>query len=271
MTVLRESGLRINLGKCQLYVSPHNTSQGKLTIHDTELTSDDHLNIMGLRFKVQQTTSDILATLLARARDKFWGCFHLLGSRASLHGRLRLMERVCAGAGLWCIAAFYPEKTAQEVLNSFQLQLVVYMMKLKRGAGEDWLTHRKRVYRTARETLWRGGHRRWSTIWAERFWLYQGHVARGINIQPPLASSLLSNFRTLAWWQKEQRKPEGMRHQGKFFARMTLEEKAMDLVAGEQWRARAQKREEWRGLLPNWISHVDVPWASGRQRSLVDA
>ncbi|CAE6970182.1 unnamed protein product [Symbiodinium sp. KB8] len=136
MTVLRESGLRINLGKCQLYCSPHNRHGGKLVVNGTELVGDNHLNIMGLRFVVNQTTCEAISTLLTRARDKFWGSFHLLGSRASLHGRLRMLERVCGGAGLWCIAAFYPEKNAQQALNSFQLQLVVFMMGLKRGSGE---------------------------------------------------------------------------------------------------------------------------------------
>ncbi|CAE7410353.1 unnamed protein product [Symbiodinium sp. KB8] len=135
MVVLREAGLRINLGKCQLYVSPHNKEGGKLVVGGTQLKSDSHLNIMGIRFVVNQTTCELISPLLARARDKFWGGFHLLGSKATLHGRLRMLERVCGGAGLWCIAAFYPEKTALQAVNSFQLQLVVHMMKLKRGEG----------------------------------------------------------------------------------------------------------------------------------------
>ncbi|CAE7946668.1 unnamed protein product, partial [Symbiodinium sp. KB8] len=228
MTVLRESG-------------------GKMTVHGFELVGDNRLNIMGLNFAVQQTTCDILSALLARARDKFWGCFHLLGSRAPLHGRLKMLERVCGGAGLWCIAAFYPEKTAQHMVNSFQLQLVVYMMKLKRGTGEDWLTHRKRVYRAAREVLWRGTHKRWSTLWAERFWLYQGHVARGVHTAPPLACSLLSYFRDNTWWKAEQQNPHGERHRGQFYARLTIDENDMDAVAGGAWREKAQLRDEWRG------------------------
>ena len=271
MTVLRESGLRINLGKCQLYCSPHNRQGGKLVVGGTELAGDSHLNIMGLSFVVNQTTCDIISTLLMRARDKFWGSYHLLGGRASLHGRLKMMERVCGGAGLWCIAAFYPEKTAQQAVNSFQLQLVVYMMNLKRGQGEDWLTHRKRVYRSARQALWRGGHKRWSTLWAERFWLYQGHVARGSFVLPPMASSLVSCFRNGTWWREEQKNPYGQRHTGKFYARMTLEESEMDSVAGMAWRDKAQQRAEWRGLCQGWVSRVDVPWASGRQTMLQDA
>ena len=270
MTVLREAGLRINLGKCQLYVSPRNKGGGKLVVGGAQLKGDSHLNIMGIRFVVNQTTCDTISPLLARARDKFWGGFHLLGSKASLHGRLRMMERVCGGAGLWCIAAFYPEKTALQAVNSFQLQLVVHMMKLKRGEGEDWLTHRKRVYRAAREALWRGNHKRWSTLWAERYWLYQGHVARGMLVQPPMASSLVSYFRNGSWWREEQRNPQGQRHAGKFYARLTLEENEMDAAAGGSWREQAQLREEWRGRCQGWVSRVDVPWASGRQTMLQD-
>ena len=270
MVVLREAGLRINLGKCQLYVSPHNKEGGKLVVGGTQLKSDSHLNIMGIRFVVNQTTCELISPLLARARDKFWGGFHLLGSKATLHGRLRMLERVCGGAGLWCIAAFYPEKTALQAVNSFQLQLVVHMMKLKRGEGEDWLTHRKRVYRAAREALWRGNHKRWSTLWAERFWLYQGHVARGLHVRPPMASSLASYFRNGSWWREEQRNPQGLRHTGKFYARLTLEENEMDAGAGGPWREQAQLRDEWKGRCQGWVSRVDVPWASGRQTMLQD-
>ena len=258
MVVLRESGLRINLGKCQLYVSPHNRQKGKMTVNGYEMLGDSHLNIMGLNFAVQQTTCDLLSPLVARARDKFWGSFHLLGSRASLHGRIKMLERVCGGSGLWCVAAFFPEKTAQHMMNSFHLQLLVYMMKIKRGPDEDWLTHRKRVYRAAREVLWRGGHKRWSTLWAERFWSYQGHVARGVNNSPPLASSLLSYYRDNTWWKAEQQNPRGERHEGKFFARRTIEENDMDAVAGTSWRQAAQSREAWRGLCPAWIRRIDV-------------
>ena len=270
MVVLRESGLRINLGKCQLYCSPSNRQGNKMTVHGTELEGDSHLNIMGVNFAVNQTTTEMLSSLMARVRDKFWANFHLLGSRTSLHGRLRMLERVCGGTGLWCIAAFYPEKSAQQAMNSLQLQLVVYMMKLKRGPDEDWLAHRKRVYRAAREALWRGEHRRWSTIWAERYWMYQGHVARGMYVVPPRASSIVSFFRNNQWWHNEQRNPRGERHKGKFYARLSIEENSMDAVAGAPWRERAQCRSTWQGLCREWVNSVDVPWASGRQTVLQD-
>ncbi|CAE7422363.1 unnamed protein product, partial [Symbiodinium sp. CCMP2456] len=270
MVVLRESGLKVNLSKCQLYCSPYCSQSHRMKVHGTVLESDNHLNIMGMHFTVQGTACELLSSLLARARDKFWSCYHLLGSSATLASRLKLLEKVCAGAGLWCVAAFFPDRNSQQFLNSFQLQLVVYMMKLKRKPDEGWLEHRVRVFRAARLSLWRGGHKRWSTLWLERFWLYQGHVARGSDRSPPLAPSLVSNFRNREWWVKEKANPDGYKHPGRFYARSSLEEAEMDVVAGQEWRAKARNREDWRGLVGEWVNRMDVPWTSGRQISVKD-
>ncbi|CAE7946760.1 Ank3 [Symbiodinium sp. KB8] len=69
MVVLRESGLRINLGKCQLYCSPSNRQGNKMTVHGTELEGDSHLNIMGVNFAVNQTTTEMLSSLMEVVHD----------------------------------------------------------------------------------------------------------------------------------------------------------------------------------------------------------
>ena len=47
-----------------------------------------------------------------------------------------------------------------------------------------------------------------------------GHVARGADAQPPLASSVVSGFRDLEWWSREQQHSVGRRHNGRFQAKL---------------------------------------------------
>ncbi|CAE7455558.1 unnamed protein product [Symbiodinium sp. CCMP2592] len=130
---LAECGLRINIEKCALYVSPFHRGGRSITVQGVTLESGEHLNVMGLQLSVTGTTCRMLAGLLARARDTFWSMKNLLLSDAPIHARIRLMHKVVGGCGLWCISAFFPEQSAQHLVNTFQMQLIISMLKIKRG------------------------------------------------------------------------------------------------------------------------------------------
>ena len=101
-------GLRINLGKCELYISPLSKDGTSTQVNEVTIHTREHLNIMGLSMHVRATTCELLAGLLGRARDVFWKNKQVLRAKTPCHNRLRLIEKVVAGAGLWCISAFYP-------------------------------------------------------------------------------------------------------------------------------------------------------------------
>ncbi|CAE7460161.1 unnamed protein product [Symbiodinium sp. CCMP2592] len=267
---LAECGLRINIEKCALYVSPFHRGGRSITVQGVTLKSGEHLNVMGLQLSVTGTTCRMLAGLLARARDTFWSMKNLLLSDAPIHARIRLMHTVVGGCGLWCISAFFPDQSAQHLVNTFQMQLIISMLKIRRRPDEGWLQFRKRSYRTARAVLWQGQHRRWSSVWCERHWLYLGHLARSLLHDPPPAAGLVCAYRNREWWLSEQAKrdTEGVRHAGKFFPRLMLAETHLDTVAGGPWRFYAQDRAKWAGLVPAWVRFADVPWSSGRQLAL---
>ena len=147
-------GLRINLAKCELYVSPHNPGPRCIQVGGTTLHAQPSLHIMGLQLHVQATTCEILAGLLGRAREVFWRNKTVLCANTPLHARLNLLEKVVAGAGLWCISAFFPETSALHLVNTFHMQLVITMMGLKRGPLDDWLSFRKKAFSSGpRRTL----------------------------------------------------------------------------------------------------------------------
>ncbi|CAE7223910.1 unnamed protein product [Symbiodinium sp. CCMP2592] len=267
---LARCGLRINLLKCELYISPHNHGPREITVMGEKLVAKDTLTIMGLPMKVKATTCELLAGLLARARDVFWSMKKLLCSSTPLHARIRLMDKVVAGCGLWCISSFFPEDPAMHMVNTFQLQLIMSMMNLKRGADIGWLDFRKQARRAARAALWQGRHKRWSTVWAERHWSSLGHLARSLLHPVPSAAALMCSYRTREWWTKEKTKKdsERVKHPKAFYARLMLSESKLDTAAEGPWRILAQDRVRWAGRLPAWVELVDVQWASGRQLAL---
>ena len=104
---LARAGLKINLGKCELYVSPYYVGERKLVVGGQTLLARESLTVMGIPMRVHATTCELLAGLLGRARDAFWSMKKLMCSKSPLHARIKLMEKVVAGTGLWCIVHFF--------------------------------------------------------------------------------------------------------------------------------------------------------------------
>ena len=69
---LREWGLHVNLPKCQVYASPYSGDLGEFQLNGTRIERDDHLQVMGIPFRVGVTPKKALAPLLARVKSKFW-------------------------------------------------------------------------------------------------------------------------------------------------------------------------------------------------------
>ena len=266
---LRKYGLSINLGKCQLYCAPRCFGGRVLRLGEAALEASPHLEVMGLQFKVGVTTMELLTPLATKARNRFWEIRHILCSKGGLSQRIRTMQRTAAQAGLWCLSAIPPDPGGLGYMNSVQTQLVVWMMRLRRGAAEDWGSFRLRVWRAARAALHRAGQERWSTVWLRKFWRYSGHRARGLDREFPVLSSILDSFRDKQWWDTEKLKPpgQGVRHV-RHFARLMQMEGKLNLVAGGPWRMLARDRRAWAGKEEEWVAREDLPWASGRQASL---
>ena len=243
---LKTYGLSINLEKCQLYCAPRCQGAAILRLQGSELAASPHLEVMGVQFKVGGTVMEMIAPLATRARNRFWEIRHILCSKGQLSKRIKTMQRTAAQAGLWCLSAIPPDSGGMGFLNSVQVQLIVWMMRLRRGASEDWGTFRLRVWRAARAALHRSGEERWSTTWLRKYWRYSGHRARGLEREYPPLSSILDSFRDKRWWDAEKTKPKGkgLRHV-RHYARLMQTEGKLDSAAGCAWRDLARDREGW--------------------------
>ena len=149
----------MNQHKSQVYASPYNRDQGKVRIAGVEAKEDDHLQVMGLTFKVGISAKEAMLPLFARAKAKYWA----LKAKVPLAGRLKLLHKVVGNAVLWCSSAFQPDQHALKAINVLQSQMAIWCMRLSKGNEEDWVEFRLRSFRAARWAIQRFIGVRWST------------------------------------------------------------------------------------------------------------
>ena len=266
---LREWGLRVNLQKCQVYASPYSRDLGSFQVDGEALERDDHLQVMGISFRVGIAPKEALAPLFARVKAKFWSMKDMMRARTPLPGRLRLLHRVLGNAALWCAGAFFPDKGSLQTINILQSQLVVWSMRLSKGRDEDWVTFRIRTFRIARYVIIQQHcPERWSTSWLRRVWGYAGHRARSGGWRSPPLSYYIDCFRDLRWWEQEQQSSTGLRHPARFYPKLMTEERALNRAAQGAWRRVAQDRDAWQQGLRRWLEQQDLEWSSHTQLAI---
>ena len=189
-------------------------------------------------------------------------------SAAPIGARIRMLDRVIGGSALWCVSAFAPEPAALQAVNLMLYQCVLWMLGLRKTAHEQWVDFRKRGMRMARQLVCRNIKDRWSTQWLSRWWGFQGHVCRGMDREAPPSSSYLCHFRTLEWWSNQQALVHGLRHSGRFHAKLHQLDRRMNAVAKQPWRILARDRRGWANAAQQWILTQDLPWSSGQQFAL---
>ena len=149
------------------------------------------------------------------------------------------------------------------LLNTMQLQLTMWTMRLARRAGETMGDFRVRAFRSARAVLHACGVERWGTSWLRRWWRFSGHRARCLLRTVPPISAQLDAFRTLEWWERQNRCPTGIRHP-QHFPRLANMERAMNQAAQGEWRMVAHNRTQWRVLeqhglaVGEWQDLIDI-------------
>ena len=111
----------------------------------------------------------------------------------------------------------------------------------------------------------------WTTMgdeFAKAFWTYTGHRVREGLREAGSVAGILTNFRDLQWWRREQELTGGVRHPRHFPQLMNAERCVGQAVGTEAWRVIAANRSQWSSYLPQWLELMAIPWASGRQDSL---
>ena len=126
--------------------------------------------------------------------------------------RAHTMQRVVGNTALWALCCFPPDAASMSMMNSTQIQLMVWMLRFAKKSDESWEGYRQRSLRGARSALHSAGLERWSTMWLRRWWSYAGHRVRGMLADSPVISSLYEDFRTGPWWQREKHRKGVFKH-----------------------------------------------------------
>ena len=255
-------GLRINPSKCSLYTSPKHKGAAQVHLDGVTLLPPP---VMGIPFQVGANSNDLLQPTWHRAKHKFWSIKHILCAKTSIGKRLKVLARVVGGCALWIVSPIPPEKSALQSINMVLYQCILWMLRLRKRDEEHWADFRKRGFRQAKQLVVLHLPQRWSTRWLAQWWGYMGHLARNLHSDSPGCSSILCAYRPLEWWRTQQSNSAGIRHQGRFKAKIHPLEERMNEAAQGVWREVAQSREAWKQCTQRWIALNDVPWNSGQQ------
>ena len=156
-------GLAINLQKSSL-----------LTLGDTKGTQvrlgEDVLDAlapgMGVPFLPELSPSAQIAALIAKARNSFHANYQVLHSNASIHDRVRLLQKIVWSAMAWASGIVMPTQSTINLLNLFQWDCISSMGKFRRKSDELFIDFRMRACRSARNILFASGCERWGTLQA---------------------------------------------------------------------------------------------------------
>ena len=117
----------------------------------TRVEATETLEVMGLVLRVGMSIYELASPLATRARAKFRELKHIFRAKGgSMKQRAKVMQRVVGGTALWCICCLPPDATTMTMLNSVQLQLMVWLLRFARRSGEGWEEFRQRAFRGAR-------------------------------------------------------------------------------------------------------------------------
>ena len=230
---------------------------------------EEVLMIMNLPLGLESTEQRVLEALVDKARGKFFGILHILCSSAPLSSRVKVLEAVVFGSLRWCLGALVPTVQAQQMLNYFQYNCIRRMMGIKRGAGERWIDYEARSLRLARAKVFQMSKLRWGDKHLSAFWRYTGHLVREGQQRSPSVAGILVGFRDLVWWTRQGNLSQGVRRRRHFPFLMNTERRVARAVGDNAWRVAACNRSQWKGFEETWIAQEQVPWASGRQPSLM--
>ena len=110
---------------------------------------------------------------------------------------------------------------------------------------------------------------RWGDKHLQSFWRYTGHFVRAGQRNNSSVAGSLAHFRTLSWWDVQQRGQRGVRHHRHFPFLMNTERKIAGVVGTFEWRVATANRGQWQGFEKTWMQRESIPWASGRQSALM--
>ena len=275
-SILDRFGLKINPIKSSLLCSG-NVGGDFVMLEGRRIEAlqptDGPWEVMGLPVFPGVKESEVVAALIAKARNKFFVAQDVLCSQPPIQQRLRLLDRIIWPAMAWCIGSIFSTKSAIALINEFHVQCVGVMAKFHRRPEELHYAYRMRSIRGSRQLIHASGRDRWGTRFVRCYWSYAGHRARSLFQTFPTSAGILTGFRGYLWWKNQQQSVVGSRRNRHRFPKISNEARDLTQIACEgdmtgDWTIVAPNRQRWKQLEAKWTAAHDISWCSGRQLAL---
>ena len=254
---LREAGLELQPSKCQLLYSG-DVGNKFLDLDGFRLQAlppDQHVSVLNFPVGLGVSDADFLGQAVDKARGKFQATRGVLCSGAPLRARLGILDKVVWGSLRWMVGCLYPSPRLQQMLNTFQIECVKIMLKQRWNGQGLFTAFDIQCRRNARYILYQQKGLRWGDEMLRVCWKYLGHRTRNGYSTSSSIAGILTHFRGLAWWTRQQGLGSGERHRGRFFPQKTGV--LVPLIGSSQ-----------KVFGNNFVAKMKTSWSSGRQPAL---
>eukprot|EP00438_Fugacium_kawagutii_P028211 Skav200380 [mRNA] locus=scaffold2518:393800:398071:- [translate_table: standard] len=212
-----EIGLGASLDKlhllCNKFARPGTVSLDGQAL--PTLGSETAIRILGMHFSMVKGFHAHLPVAVSKAWNAFMKHKNVLTcASTALSIRLSLFDVLVSGVVLWASPSWNPTQSMVRFLNTHQVRMVAYMLRVSRRPEQLWLDHHRVKFRLAWAAMRQhhGGDKFWGRQVLQRRHGWLGHVLRG-NMYP--TGALL--WRSFHWWHRQQMLPvTGLRHPGRF-------------------------------------------------------
>ncbi|CAE7593269.1 unnamed protein product [Symbiodinium necroappetens] len=274
---LARAGLHLATNKTKIVANAFYKGVRKAQVGDEVFTiapADDSLKVLGLAFSFHEPQSQQAKELLGRARGAAAKHRELLQAGAPWGKKVYMISTLVSSQFQWTAGAVYWSHAELQQANTLQLHVLRSAFKLRRKAGENWLTWNCRTMRDCRCWMVHNQVPRWSTTILRLQHTLAGHWARRVEFlgprcipHPSLPMTALE-WRSTAWWRRQQALSPtvGIRHVGHVYVHNL--ERQLAEVHGNEWRLLANDRQKWTREREAFLDKWDLKWTRSRQLAL---
>ena len=230
--------------------------------------ADTVIRILGMHFSMAKGFHAHLHVAVSKAWNAFMKHKKVLTcTSTALSIRLSLFDVLIGGVVLWASPSWNPTQYMVRFLNTHQVRMVAYMLRVSKRPDQTWIDHHRVKFRLAWAALQTHGDgaKFWGRQVLQRRHSWLGHVLRG-HMYPTQALQC----RSFHWWHEQQLLPvTGIRHPGRFHpwrADSDLEKLWSLFVASHLYplfaspstvMSLAQNRTHWSATLPLFLRAFD--------------
>ena len=187
---------------------------------------------------------------LRQKQAKAWNQYHLyrplLHSHATTKKKMAILQNCVLSVQLWLAETWRPTQRLLSCLRGFHLALLRAAIRLPDAEKQDGEHRNVSHARWIRGQMAKQGFVLADVLYLQKYYKWGGHIARAAGKHVNQAYM----FRDQWWWEAQQAKVSGFRHEGTSGATSTWETPFVQML-GASWKESALDRDRWLKIMPN--------------------